>query len=997
MLSISLLIFIGRAALIAGSTCSDQEIAEISANIKACATDLVDRYYSELVPCGMPFVPQERFCFFLSTFEEACASLAQKCPDQVDVGAMRTDIKSRLKEKTPSEYRTFIKVYNNIKIDVDSCDKTKPSDKIAPQAASPDCGGKQTCSECRGTSGCSWCSSPGVDLSSRCNSRDETSKVCPVQGAEKTASMVPTPIPKPYWYKINDAGFPHINPQHVRMELNAGEEKTIDFTFHDGSGRRVFSNNLPDFVELKIMHGPWDVTEIGICTSRGKDVPFQAHLRLKSCPEDPTLWREHAYKINSSFHDSDALHIHLTLLCSCPCDKFSGENICRNDKKTYTELNPCSKHNTCSECLRNAECNWCSDPDFAYVDGTPLPRCNNDSFFTSKLCPEAKRVDPWRALTGSEDCSDCKHTCSGGICSEDKKEILEEKVCSTHLTCTECMQAKDCGWCPNPETGSNCNRLDNWIKSSDKKTSENQVICQDEGEIQGNWRTNVSHSKTQFFNNSGLFYDIHAYSGNPWKERQEDWEIEENVIRVTTKTMEPIKLSVEWDVTQARGPLNEYKSEHKKGHPKDAIELVLTSQRYYNPKGGNSDLYVPYTRHFGLEYTYTCDDRPCTDDDKIEDLNKMRFDVTLTVLECVNVRKYTVWLKVVNKGYRSSYTSWLRSTATGFNQAVQPMRHFPYGILRLEFSIPKCSCDCETKCNAGYLPFQPVCRGGISKCGACSECPEDAFGEFCECTKDGKNLPMNTEDNLTNLPSVEKGTKDELAGRRPPLNKDKISFGHAIHDPILDPSFGPQCNATFCKSTGHCGNLNAILGDHRLLPGAELGIKFDVCGSFYFGMGTPTTWTEGSEKAYRQDSNLYYFADDFIGYKMMGKDDAKFVHGECKHYREMKFEHKNLKPEEWNENNQEVVNPIKNHEFNIRVTESEVIWSWDNFSTVWKSSKWDTSNYVYIWTVNKTFDATEKRYEVNTREKAFYPVLVYGDCTLGESNSFEILYSKVGA
>ena len=89
--------------------------------------------------------------------------------------------------------------------------------------------------------------------------------------------------------------------------------------------------------------------------------------------------------------------------------------------QTYTELNPCSKHNTCSECLRNAECNWCSDPDFAYVDGTPLPRCNNDSFFTSKLCPEAKRVDPWRALTGSEDCSDCKHTCSGGICSEDKK------------------------------------------------------------------------------------------------------------------------------------------------------------------------------------------------------------------------------------------------------------------------------------------------------------------------------------------------------------------------------------------------------------------------------------------------------------------------------------------------------------------------------------------------------------------------------------------------
>ena len=166
-------------------------------------------------------------------------------------------------------------------------------------------------------------------------------------------------------------------------------------------------------------------------------------------------------------------------------------------------------------------------------------------------------------------------------------------MCSTHLTCTECMQAKDCGWCSTPETGSNCNQLDNWIKSSDEKSSESQVICQDEGEIQGNWRTNVSNSKTQFFNNSGLFYNIHAKSGNPWKKRKEDWEIEENVIRVTTKTMEPIKLSVEWDVSQARGVLNEYHTRHKKGHPKDAIELDLTSQRYYNEKGGVRNFMYP--------------------------------------------------------------------------------------------------------------------------------------------------------------------------------------------------------------------------------------------------------------------------------------------------------------------------------------------------------------------------------------------------------------------
>ena len=147
------------------------------------------------------------------------------------------------------------------------------------------------------------------------------------------ASMDPTPIPKPYLYDIDDSGFPPMIPQHVRMELNAGEEKKIDFTFHYGSSGAVFTTNLPDFVELKITHGPFDVTKSGICSGQGKTVPFQASLRLKSCPEDPTLWSERAYRINSSFYDVYALHIHLTLLCTCSCDKFSAENICRNDEK----------------------------------------------------------------------------------------------------------------------------------------------------------------------------------------------------------------------------------------------------------------------------------------------------------------------------------------------------------------------------------------------------------------------------------------------------------------------------------------------------------------------------------------------------------------------------------------------------------------------------------------------------------------------------------------
>ena len=92
--------------------------------------------------------------------------------------------------------------------------------------------------------------------------------------------------------------------------------------------------------------------------------------------------------------------------------------------------------------------------------------------------------------------------------------------------------------------------------------------------------------------------------------------------------------------------------------------------------------------------------------------------------------------------------------------------------------------------------------------------------------------------------------------------------------------------------------------------------------------------------------------------------------------------------------NFEEANILNNQEFKISVTETEVIWSWDDFSTVWRN--YDRKSRE--WIVNKTIEEPEKRYMVNTREKAFYPILVYTDCsTVGDSNSFEILHSKVGA
>ena len=89
------------------------------------------------------------------------------------------------------------------------------------------------------------------------------------------------------------------------------------------------------------------------------------------------------------------------------------------------EVNPCAEKNSCSDCLKDSACNWCSSSDYTYFDGSPLPRCNNDIFFTSDLCPAEGKLNPTKAFTDSEDCNSCEHTGSGGIYSESKKVIFQ--------------------------------------------------------------------------------------------------------------------------------------------------------------------------------------------------------------------------------------------------------------------------------------------------------------------------------------------------------------------------------------------------------------------------------------------------------------------------------------------------------------------------------------------------------------------------------------------
>ena len=255
-----------------------------------------------------------------------------------------------------------------------------------------------------------------MDLKTRCNDANKTLELCPEDGVEDTTSMAPTVIKRPHYVKEEYAYYVQMSPKHVRLEMNPGDEKIIDFSYFFISSGTQFVHDLPkNFISVRIFHGSKDITEVGINGIQNAETEyFSMRLRLIACPRDPNLWKENHYQLNAT--QGQTMHIYLKFLCLCSCDSFANKNVCRS--KTYEESNPCSLKDTCTECLRSAECNWCSDPGYSNYDGSPIPRCNNDTFYASKLCPETKKVNPPWALTGSEDCTECRHTCSGGICSE---------------------------------------------------------------------------------------------------------------------------------------------------------------------------------------------------------------------------------------------------------------------------------------------------------------------------------------------------------------------------------------------------------------------------------------------------------------------------------------------------------------------------------------------------------------------------------------------------
>ena len=69
-----------------------------------------------------------------------------------------------------------------------------------------------------------------------------------------------------------------------------------------------------------------------------------------------------------------ALTVLLMLTSSILVSSQSAERLLRGQ-------NPCVSKQTCSECLTTPTCAWCSQPDYLSVDGSHLPRCNQEEFY----------------------------------------------------------------------------------------------------------------------------------------------------------------------------------------------------------------------------------------------------------------------------------------------------------------------------------------------------------------------------------------------------------------------------------------------------------------------------------------------------------------------------------------------------------------------------------------------------------------------------------------
>ena len=188
--------------------------------------------------------------------------------------------------------------------------------------------------ECERSPGCGWCSSPHKGMQSRCSSIKENEKICPSDRKEKKFTGEPKIVKESREQKF-EYDWVQLHPQQVQLEMNVGDTKYLNFTYMFISMGTTFSHDLPENVDVKIFStcleggSPKEVKGCYRITN-GNIVQFYASFHLNSCPEKSSDW-EKSYKLTLS--QGDVLDIDMKMFCSCSCDKFSTDGICRNDKK----------------------------------------------------------------------------------------------------------------------------------------------------------------------------------------------------------------------------------------------------------------------------------------------------------------------------------------------------------------------------------------------------------------------------------------------------------------------------------------------------------------------------------------------------------------------------------------------------------------------------------------------------------------------------------------
>ena len=241
-----------------------------------------------------------------------------------------------------------------------------------------------------------------------------------------------------------------LRPQKIDLKMNVGDIKYFNFDYWLWDQDMTMTHSFPDNVDVKIFstcyhsHSFQDVSVKG-CQQKSLDskVDLIARIELKSCPTNAIDWKsqQEIRFLDGGDFFGNYISIEFTIFCSCSCDKPFSQDICRNDKKVRTlckisqklqalhqsflDANHCAEKNSCTECLRDPACNWCTSPSYSHVDGSPLPRCNSDHYFTSYLCPEEGILNPSQALGEDESCDSCDH-CAGGVCEEDKEVVLHD-------------------------------------------------------------------------------------------------------------------------------------------------------------------------------------------------------------------------------------------------------------------------------------------------------------------------------------------------------------------------------------------------------------------------------------------------------------------------------------------------------------------------------------------------------------------------------------------